>query len=161
MTNCKIVTAAAGEALRPFGLDMRVLLSATESNEATSVILAHHKPGEGPPPHYHGNQAECFFVLEGEYEVLVADLKQTAGPGTLVFIPSNTTHSFKNVSCASACMLDWSLPAGQDRYFRTVHEQQTEGSFNAANIAELSARFDTYFPGARESKIMKDRDPPR
>jgi len=146
MTKSKIVSVATGEALRPFGLDMHVLLSSKDSVEATSVIVAAHKPGEGPPPHYHGNQSECFFVLEGEYEVTAGELSGRAGPGTLVFIPRGTVHTFKNVGTATARMLDWSLPGGQDNYFRVVSEQQSDGSFNATNIAELSARFDTHFP---------------
>lgn len=146
MTTAKIVSIDAGETLRPFGLAMRVLLSGSETGEATSVLLVEHEPGVGPPPHYHGSQEECFFVLEGEYDVTVGDVSRRAAAGTLVFIPRNTVHTFKNVSAGTARMLDWSLPAGQDRYFRTVHEQQTVGSFQTANIKELSAQFDTYFP---------------
>jgi mannose-6-phosphate isomerase-like protein (cupin superfamily) len=146
MTNSRIVTATTGEALQPFGLDMRVLLSSQDSGGATSVIIAAHEPGVGPPPHYHGNQSECFFVLEGEYSVTTGDLSQRAGAGTLVFIPRGTVHTFKNVGATTARMLDWSLPGGQDNYFRLISEQQSEGSFNAANIAELSARYDTHFP---------------
>jgi quercetin dioxygenase-like cupin family protein len=146
MTHGKIVAAADGEALQPFGLDMTVLLSGHESGETTSVILAVHGPGEGPPPHYHGSQAECFYVLEGEYDVAVGESKRRAGPGTLVFIPRNTVHTFKNAGTTAARMLDWSLPGGQDRYFRTIHQQQADASFDAANIGRLSALFDTYFP---------------
>jgi mannose-6-phosphate isomerase-like protein (cupin superfamily) len=146
MTQGKIVATADGEALRPFGLAMTVLLSSHESDEATSVILAVHGPGEGPPPHYHGSQAECFFILEGEYDVAVGDSKRRAGPGTLVYIPRNTVHTFKNTGTTAARMLDWSLPGGQDRYFRTIHQQQAAASFDAANIGKLSAQFDTYFP---------------
>jgi quercetin dioxygenase-like cupin family protein len=147
MTTPKIVTAADGETLRPFGLQMRVLLAGHECADATSVLLVHHEPGVGPPPHYHGSQDECFFVIAGEYEVVVGDVSRRAGPGTFVFIPRNTVHTFKNVSTAAARMLDWSLPAGQDRYFRTVYQQQTAGSFAATNMKSLSAQFDTHFPG--------------
>ncbi|WP_232243706.1 cupin domain-containing protein [Paraburkholderia sp. SOS3] len=125
---------------------MNVLLSGQESENATSIILATHKPGEGPPPHFHAGQDECFFVLEGEYELFVAGQTHRAGPGTLVFLPRNTVHGFRNIGPGDARMLDWSLPAGQDRYFRTVHAQQTDGSFNPENMGELSRQFDTYFP---------------
>ncbi len=144
--SAKIVHLSEGEIVRPFGLHMSVLLSGHECDDATSVIIVMHKPGEGPPPHFHSGQDECIFVLEGEYELSVADETRRAGPGTLVFLPRNTVHGFKNVGATEARMLDWSLPAGQDRYFRTVHEKQSNGSFNTANMGELSQQFDTYFP---------------
>jgi len=144
--NAKIINLEEGEILLPFGLNMNVLLSGHESNDTTSVILATHRPGEGPPLHFHSSQDECFFILEGEYELTVAGEIRRAGAGTLAFMPRNTIHGFKNIGTRDARMLDWSLPAGQDRFFRTVYQQQSDGSFNPGNMGELSQRFDTFFP---------------
>lgn len=146
MASAKIVHTTGGESVKPFGLDMKILLSGAECGDTTSVILATHKPGEGPPPHFHASQDECFFVIEGDYEVSVDGVVSQASPGTLVFLPRNTVHGFRNTGTTDAKMLDWSLPAGQDSYFRTVHQQQQEGSFNPVNMGELSGKFDTYFP---------------
>ena len=41
--------------------------------------------------------------------------------GTIVFIPRNVVHRFKNVGDTTACMLDWSLPGGQDHYVPVAH----------------------------------------
>ncbi len=35
--------------IRPFGLDMKVLLTTEATGGAISVIVGCHKPGEGPP----------------------------------------------------------------------------------------------------------------
>jgi hypothetical protein len=48
----------------PFGIDMKVLLPTEATGGAISVILAWHKPGEGPPDHVHFSQEEMFFIVE-------------------------------------------------------------------------------------------------
>jgi hypothetical protein len=39
--------------IKPFGLDMRVLLTTEATGGAISVIMGCHKPSEGPPDHVH------------------------------------------------------------------------------------------------------------
>src|SRR5215470_11162412 len=92
-----IVRLEQAQAITPFGLDVRVLLTTEATGGAISVLMGWHKPGEGPPDHVHFNQEEVFFVLEGSYELTVGDETRTAGPGALVFIPRNVVHGFKNV----------------------------------------------------------------
>src|SRR5262249_15139809 len=116
-------------AIKPFGLDMRVLLTTEATGGAISVLMAWHKPGEGPPDHVHFNQEEVFFVLEGSYELTVGGETRTAGPGAIVFIPRNVVHSFENVGDTTACMLDWSLPGGQDHYFNAISELAAGDAF--------------------------------
>jgi hypothetical protein len=44
--------------IKPFGLDMKVLLSTEATGGAISVLMAWLKPGEGPGDHVHFNQEE-------------------------------------------------------------------------------------------------------
>src|SRR5215472_12992021 len=46
-----VVTPKQALSIKPFGLDMDVLLTTEATGGATSVIVAWHKPGEGPPDH--------------------------------------------------------------------------------------------------------------
>jgi len=143
-----IVTPKQALSIKPFGLEMRVLLTTETTGGAISVIMAWHKPGEGPPDHVHFRQEEMFFIVEGTYELTVGGETSTVGPGTIVFIPRNLVHRFRNVGDATACMLDWSLPGGQDRYFKAVSELATGGGFSGEKMMEISKRFDTNFPAA-------------
>jgi len=140
-----IVTPEEAMPIKPFGLDMQVLLSTEATGGKLSVIMASHKPGEGPPDHFHYAQEECFFIIEGTYELTTGKLTRTLGPGTIVFLPRGVLHRFKNVGTTTARMLDWSLPGGQDRYFREISELSGSG-FSGEKVVEISKKHDTNFP---------------
>ena len=143
-----IVTPKQALSIKPFGLEMRVLLSTEATGGAISVIMAWHKPGEGPPDHVHFSQEEMFFIVEGTYELTVGGETSTVGPGTIVFIPRNVVHRFRNVGDATACMLDWSLPGGQDHYFKAISDLAAGGGFTGEKVMEISKKFDTNFTSA-------------
>ena len=141
-----IVKPEQALAIRPFGLDLRVLLTSEATDGAVSVLIGRHKPGEGPPDHVHRKQEEMFYILEGRYELTVGGVTTTAGPGTLVFIPRNVVHRFTNVGDTTACMLDATLPGGQDHYFKTISDLAATDGFSGERALEISEKFDTYFP---------------
>ena len=143
-----IVTPEQALSIKPFGLDMKVLLTTEATGGAISVIQGWHKPGEGPPDHVHFNQEEVFFILEGTYELTVGDKTSTVGPGTIVFIPRNVVHRFKNVGDTTGRMLDWSLPGGQDLYFKAISDLAASDGFTGQKVMEISRKFDTNFPAA-------------
>src|SRR5499426_441793 len=88
--------------LSAFGLDLKILLTTEATGGAISVLMGWHKPGQGPPDHVHYSQEEMFFILEGTYELTVDGDTTTAGAGTIVFIPRNVVHRFKNVGDKTA-----------------------------------------------------------
>ena len=141
------------QALRvtPFGLDMKILLTTEDTGGAISVLMAWHKPGEGPPDHVHFDREEMFFILEGTYELTVDGQTTTAGAGTIVFIPHNVVHRFRNVGDTTARMLDWSLPGGQDHYFKAIADLATGDGFTGEKVIAISKQFDTNFPAPQRS----------
>lgn len=62
-------------------------------------------PGDQAPPHVHFNSDEAFYVLEGQMEFLVGDQRTVVPAGTLVVVPSGTTHTFATVGDAGARIL--------------------------------------------------------
>src|SRR5262249_8389710 len=133
-----IVTSKQAVSIKPFGLDMDVLLTTEATGGATSVIMAWHKPGEGPPAHVHFTQEEILFIIEGLYEGTVGDETAQACPGSIVFIPRNVVHRFKNVGSITGRMLGWSLPGGQDRYLKAISELAAGGGFTSEKVIEIS-----------------------
>ena len=142
----RIVSPEEGHAIKPFGLNMRVLLRTEDTDGVFSALLVEHEPGAVVPPHFHRKQEEYFCILEGTYELQIGDVKKTAGPGTIAFIPRNTTHTFKNVGDSVGKMVDWSIPGGQDKYFTRVDELAAGDGFTGEAVAKVHAEFDTLFP---------------
>jgi len=127
-----VVTPKQALSIKPFGLNIDVLLTTEATGGATSVILAWHKPGEGPPDHVHFKQEEILFIIEGLYEVTVGDETAKVGPDSIVFITGR--------------MLGWSLPGGQDHYLKAISELAAGGGFTSEKVMEISKTFDTHFP---------------
>jgi mannose-6-phosphate isomerase-like protein (cupin superfamily) len=133
------------EAIRPFGIDMKVMLGAEHTGGTFSAIVAEVKPGEGPPPHLHRDREEYFFVLAGSYSLGVNGVESMIGPRTLVFVPRGTVHTFKNVSDGMGRLLEWTIPGDNGDYFRAMHKMESESGFNPETFAEINARFVTEF----------------
>nr|WP_246863179.1 cupin domain-containing protein [Dolichospermum sp. UHCC 0315A] len=52
------------------------------------------QPQGGAPPHYHEQENESFYILEGEIEFQVAEKTYIASAGSFVHIPKGKIHSF-------------------------------------------------------------------
>ena len=75
--------------------------------------------GSGPPPHRHDFE-EMFSLIEGELEFTFRGQTKTVAAPSVVNIPANAPHSFKNTSGKTVHMLCLCAPAGQDEYFLAV-----------------------------------------
>ena len=140
-----VVRRAQAEIIRPFGIAMAVMGAAAQTGGACSVLLGELKPGEGPPPHLHHEFDEYFFVLDGVVSLVVAGRQTTVSAGDLIFTPRNTVHSFKNAGASAATLLEWTVPGGNEPYFRAVYELEATGSIDPQRLAEINARFATEF----------------
>jgi hypothetical protein len=85
-------------------------------------------------------------LLKRVRSVDVGDENAKAGPGSIVFIPRNVVHRFKNVGGVTGRMLGWGLPGGQDRYLKAISELAAGGDFTSEKVIEISKTFDTHFP---------------
>jgi quercetin dioxygenase-like cupin family protein len=62
---------------------------------AGSSFEIHEWRGSGPATlHVHHSDDEAWHVLEGELTFGYADCRETAGPGTTVFVPAGTAHTY-------------------------------------------------------------------
>lgn len=134
------------EIIRPFGNEMKVMLPATRTGGTCSVLFADLKPGEGAPPHLHREYDEYFFVVDGTISLVVDGKERTIVPGTLAFTPRGAIHSFKNIGASIASMLEWTVPGGNEAYFRAVSEMGT--NIDPKRLAEINAQFATEFIGS-------------
>ena len=103
------------------GLHVRNLLGSagTDGQFAVAEITAH--PGDFVPPHLHHAENEMFYVLEGAVEFDIPSGTVTAEPGTLLHIPMQRFHGFRNAAVAgNVKMLNFHTPAGFEEFFEEV-----------------------------------------
>ena len=80
---------AAGEGERIWIVGDTMTFKATGESTAGSLLLLEilTTPGGGPPPHVHTREDEFWFVLDGTFEIRIADDVHTLGPGNRVRAP--------------------------------------------------------------------------
>src|SRR5215467_12904736 len=82
-----VVPPSGGRVIRAFGQELTVHLGATETGGKYSVFTVVTPPGGGPPLHYHQNEDEWFFVLEGRVEFFKDNGWAEVPVGSTVFTP--------------------------------------------------------------------------
>ena len=95
-------------------------------------------PRAGALPHLHHEEDQAFYVLEGEHEFVCGGETFEAKPGSFVYVPRGTVHSFENVGEAPGRLLILSTPAGgTERFFFEVGEPARDGaSLPPSNMPE-------------------------
>src|SRR4051794_4876500 len=86
-----------GEGVWIVGDTMHLKATAATTNGAFTMLENLSPPQSGPPPHVHEHEDEAFYVLEGEFELLIGEDLVRAEPGTFAFVPRGTVHRFRCV----------------------------------------------------------------
>jgi len=75
------------------------------------------EPGfSGPGKHSHSDQAELFYVLDGEFSFQVEDQEIRLCPGMSLIIKPNIAHNYANVSSARSRLLVIGVPEEIELY---------------------------------------------
>lgn len=91
-----------------------------QTGGAFTVIDQIIQPQGGPPPHIHHREDEAFYVLEGKFIFLSGDTQKEVGPGSFVYIPKGTLHTFKNIDTKPGRLLVTITPAGIEDFFYAI-----------------------------------------
>lgn len=73
------------------------------------------------PLHVHSNEAEIWYVLEGEVEFTVGDDTRVAGPGSFAYIPAGVAHTFQALT-PTVRWFGIGTPGGLDQWFFEIGE---------------------------------------
>ena len=84
-----------------------------------SVFLATIVEGFSPPRHIHTREDEVFYVLEGDVSFDLDGSVLLAGPGTSVFVPRGTPHTFR-IDSPVARLLGVIAPGDFEQLFRNL-----------------------------------------
>jgi len=99
--------------------------------ELMKVGLVTYHAGEGPPPHYHPNDEQFIYLLEGRAAFVLGDEVTVVGPGDLVHIQRNEVHGIRVVD-GPVRFFTCKSPAGSGK----LSEDYTD----VPNTAELQKR---------------------
>ncbi|MFB6180112.1 MAG: cupin domain-containing protein, partial [Halorientalis sp.] len=78
------------------------------------VNVWYYDPGEEMPHHAHNDQEELFYVLEGEFELILGKEgdteRETVGPGAFYAAGPGVGHGHKNVGDEEGAILAVGAP---------------------------------------------------
>ncbi len=87
----------------------------------------------GPPPHYHEDCAECFFVTAGRLGVMRDGEWTTVDPGGYVEVPRGVLHTFRNEGDEELRTITGFDPIGFENWFEEFgFDDATPGAFDAS-----------------------------
>jgi len=86
--------------------------SGKQTGNAFSMIEQTMPYGSGPPPHFHADMEEMFYVIEGEITIWIEGKISRFTPGTFGFIPRKAVHYFKITSKENCRALNMYTPSG-------------------------------------------------
>ncbi len=115
----KAIVTPAGQTkiLRAFGEDIVIHLNGEQTGGRLTMWTELTPPGEGPPAHFHINDDETFYVIEGQVSFFHNGEWQEVGPGGTAFAPRGEVHTFKNVGSTPSQMVMSTTPAGIENFF--------------------------------------------
>lgn len=120
---------------------LAVLLDSDATRGRLGVIeqtVAARNPG--PPLHTHPDFDELFFVQDGTPEFRVADEGIAAAPGSVLFVPRGTPHTFSNLGPLPARLMVVVSPGGFEDYFKEIMAGSAAGrSFTDTELVSLRA----------------------
>lgn len=105
-----------GRAIDMGAFGMTVKADAGDTGGSFSLLEAAEPPGFGPPMHTHEDAGEAFYVLEGEYLIVIVDREYRCPAGSFVFIPAGLVHGFR-VGTVPSRKLNIYSPAAMVGYF--------------------------------------------
>lgn len=95
-------------------------VTAEETNGKYSVWEIKAAPQSGPPPHYHTNLDEGFYVLEGRFSFKYNENIVNAYAGSFVHVPRGAVHTYKNTGSDIGKLLVTGIPAGFENLFKEL-----------------------------------------
>ena len=117
-----VVPAGAGRVVHAFGDEFTFLLEGSHTGGRCTVFIEVTAPETGPPPHYHENQDEWFYVMEGRVAFFKDGAWTEVAPGSSVFIPKGAVHTFKNVGDQPLRQLITVSPSGFETFMTRCSE---------------------------------------
>jgi quercetin dioxygenase-like cupin family protein len=117
-----------GRTVHVLGLDVRIKIASSDTQDAFTVFDAEIPPMAGPPMHRHAHQDEVWQVMEGEFRFVVDGQEVHGRAGDTVFAPRGSEHTFQNVGSSPGHLLTTVVPGGLDVFFEDLEAVSPRGT---------------------------------
>src|ERR1041384_4285308 len=108
-----------------------VRITSLQTEGAYCVCEMTTMPGEGVSRHVHDRDEEFYYILEGAYEMEAGDERFTAEAGSVVVIPRDVPHEFRNAGKVPARALMIFRPGGFDELGEEMRQAGATGKLDA------------------------------
>jgi quercetin dioxygenase-like cupin family protein len=126
----------------PFlALKMFVETSSEDTRGAAAIVRVFVPAGEGPPPHVHSREDEIHTIVRGHYRYRHGDTEVDAPAGTVIFMPRNIPHVFRNVGTEPGEHLVTLVPGGMEKLFREVSDAKIQMPRDLVKYNEMCAGY--------------------
>ena len=124
----------------PGGVRTEIQLTGADTEGAFCLLLDEPPAGWSLPAHIHEDAAETIHVLEGEFEMTVAETTEHLGPGQTLHIPAAVVHAGGNVGAGPGRRLLVFSPAGMEEFFREAGASSPAAEVDSGAALESALR---------------------
>ena len=142
-----MATNSVPHSIQWLGTSYRIMLTAEQTGSRIGIFESIDQPGYGPPRHIHNRKDETFHIQSGEVEFWMNGDTRIEGPGSVVFVPRGTEHTFRVVGALSVKMLTIMTPGGFEGFFAEMARLNCRIPEDMDEIAAVGARFNLTFTG--------------
>lgn len=103
-----------------------IKVSAKDTNGNLTIFEYTGNVKGGPPLHFHLNQDEIFFIVEGEYTFKVGDDIYHLKAGDTIFLPRRVPHTFAQISEKGKMYFMFQPSGKMEDYFRVFAKLKGE-----------------------------------
>ncbi|GAA1479321.1 cupin domain-containing protein [Nocardioides aestuarii] len=132
MTTGFVLRPDEGRVLDLGSFEARVLADAGDTGATFTLLETRREPpGFGPPLHRHRDAAEAFYVLEGDYLMVIEERQERCPAGSFVYVPQGVAHTFQVVSDGPGRKLNLFSPAAMVGFFEALSRAEAVGTATA------------------------------
>ena len=134
------IPAGTGEQAKVLGSIHTNKVTPADTGGAFLALEISVAPQCGPPLHTHAEDAEFFYVLEGEITFTTPEMEVRAGVGDFCYLPVGGYHGFQNHGDSPARALVMITP-GLDahRFFQDL-DRELDGAVHDPRIGTIATR---------------------
>lgn len=140
-----IFEATQGRPLDVLGNAFIEKAASSDLNGGAAVFVQTVQPAGGPPPHFHCESDEFFYMLEGELEVWVGGKHATLRPGMSATLPRAVPHRFDNATDQPAKVLIVVTPGSGAQFFDDIDAAHLTMPGDMEKLGAILARHDIHF----------------